>query len=497
MKSSVRNYLPAFAVAFLFVLPSIASAASLDISPSNITTNVGGTVTETVFVSSADQAMNAVSGTISFPADLVQVVSISKANSVLSLWVQDPTFSNTDGTISFSGVVPNPGYIGSYGEIFSIKFRGKHSGTANVIFKPSLSEVLANDGNGTDILNKTGAASISVNAAAPSQPSSQTTEDLTAHITSSTHPDQTQWYKLPHAVFDWTNSQGVSAVRIGYDRDADGKPNVLYSTPISHKELDFADGIWYLHVQERNSNGWGPIASYRVQVDTVSPLPFSITFAYSTTTESGTVAAQFTATDELSGIDHYQVSVDGNDFSVTADEGNRQYTLSASSGAHMLLVSAYDKAGNVTTENNRFAIAKNEMPREPFDLFAFGWLAVNYISIFLIAFAVGSTILFALWYGRVHISAYHHRLNRRLGIARNNVHKESDELREAITEEIFTLENMKSQRPLTREEERIAARFKKLLDIADSPSQSPSASVSPSESPSMHAIEKDIEDSAR
>ena len=396
MRLYFRVWLPAF-LAALFLLPSAAFAATLSFTPANTSVSVGATITETVWVSSTDQAMNAISGAISFPANLLQVVSVSTSNSVLTLWVQNPSFSNTDGTVTFSGVVPNPGYTGGSGRTVSIQFRGKKEGTATVAFSSS-SQVLANDGNGTDILTNTSPATLTVvpsSAAAPVPTAPATTNtDLLAHITSSSHPDQTQWYSLSHAIFDWTNAQGVSAVRLGYDQNAEGTPIVLYTEPISHKELDLTDGIWYFHVQEKGFDGsWGPVASYRVQIDTVPPHPFTVAFPQGTTTQSGSsISALFTAVDELSGIDHYQVAVDGKEFTVTADEGSQPYVVSAAPGAHMLLVQAYDKAGNVTTANGRFFITGGTAPSSSFDFFMFGWLAINYISLFLIAFASFSII---------------------------------------------------------------------------------------------------------
>lgn len=472
MTPFIRRHFPVLIVAFFFLLPSLASAATLGISPANLTTNIGGTVTETVFVSSTDQALNAIAGTISFPADLLQVISVSKTNSVLTLWVQDPTFSNTDGTISWSGIVPNPGYTGSYGEVFSIRFRVKQAGTANVMFRPSLSEVLANDGNGTNILGVTSAAVIAVNsstptpAPAPSSPSPSTNTDLNAQITSSTHPDQTQWYRLSHAIFDWTNAQGVSAVRLGYDKNADGKPSVLYGDPISHKELDLGDGIWYFHVQEKSASGWGSVSTYKVQIDTIPPPPFALTFLNGTSTQAGSpIAVQFTAADELSGIDHYQLAVDGKQSTVSADEGNNPYAVTADSGAHVLIVQAFDKAGNVTNAQGKFSVMGGAPSPSP--LFTFGWLAINYLSLILIALAILGTLLFGAWYIHVHFSAYRRNLNHRLGLTHAHIHKEFDTLKDAITEEILKLEEVKSTRALTREEERLVARFKKLLDQSE------------------------------
>lgn len=467
-------------VAGSFLLPFSALAATLILSPADANATVGETFTETVFVSSGDQAMNAIAGTISFPADLLQVVSVSKSGSVLSLWVQDPTFSNADGAISFSGVVPNPGYTGARGRVVSVQFRGKRAGTGAISFA-SASQVLANDGNGTDILTSTVPATVAVNASTQAPPapapSSSTSQDLLAKITSSTHPDQTQWYKLSHAVFDWTNAQGVSAIRLGYDKDADGKPSVLYGEPLSHKEIDLADGIWYFHVQERGQGGWGPVSSYRVQIDTVPPVPFTIAFLNGTTTQSGgTLTVQFTTTDELSGIDGYQVAIDGKESTITADDGSRPYAVSGDAGAHMLLVRAYDKAGNSSIADGKFSVIGAEKKAYSFNLFALGWLAVNYLSLLLIILAILITLIFAAWYIRTHFNAYRYRLNRRLGLTHAHVHKEFDNLKDALMEEVRNLEQAKSKRELTREEERLVTRLKKLLDQSE------------------QSIEKDLED---
>lgn len=476
-------YLRAYFLALLatfFLLPAISSAATLGLSPANTTVNTGTLFTETVVVTSADQAMNAISGTISFPTDLVQVVSVSKAGSILSLWVQDPAFSNVDGTISWSGVVPNPGFIGSRGQVLSIQFRARKAGTATVAIAP-FSEVLANDGNGTNILTGMQSATVNIRAAdtqvtpslpAPAGPSI----GLLARITSSTHPDEGKWYKLSHAVFDWTNAQGVSAVRLGYDTSEEGQPTVLYSEPISHKELDLEDGTWYFYVQERGVSGWGPVSTYRVQVDTKPPVPFDIAFLNGTTTVplGGTFPLQFTTTDELSGIDHYRLFIDGKEsVRVNAEEGSKPYAIASGElGTHTLMVRAFDKAGNMASTEETFSV----VPASSQSLFAAGWLAVNYLTLLLVALAVLGTLAFGAWYIHVHFSAYRHRLNRQLGVTHAHVHKEFDSLKEALIEEILALEKVKSARSLTREEERLVSRFKKLLDASEK------------------AIEKDIED---
>ena len=76
------------AAAIFAALPAVASAANVYFSPSSGSYAVGSTHTLAVYVSSADQTMNAASGVISFPSDKLEVVSLSKTGSIFTLWVQ-------------------------------------------------------------------------------------------------------------------------------------------------------------------------------------------------------------------------------------------------------------------------------------------------------------------------------------------------------------------------------------------------------------------------
>ncbi|GAI35186.1 unnamed protein product, partial [marine sediment metagenome] len=42
--------------------------------------------------------------------DKLEVLNISKENSIFTLWPEEPIFSNSAGEISFSGGTPHPGF---------------------------------------------------------------------------------------------------------------------------------------------------------------------------------------------------------------------------------------------------------------------------------------------------------------------------------------------------------------------------------------------------
>lgn len=154
-----RFFLPA--LAFLCVTPLSVHAATLSLAPSVAHVAAGDTVVVSVLVSS-DVPVNAVSGTLSFDSSLLSA-SLSKAGSFISLWAQEPTISN--GVISFEGVALSPGYTGSGGKVLSITLRAKSAGTVDVAWKDA--SVLANDGEGTELLSRNSGSSIFIQSARP------------------------------------------------------------------------------------------------------------------------------------------------------------------------------------------------------------------------------------------------------------------------------------------------------------------------------------------
>jgi len=145
-----------------------AFAATLGFTYPTLSVTQGEVFTLSVYVSSPDQAINAVSGTVNFPKDTLQVVSVSKANSVLTVWAEEPSYSNAAGTVNFAGVAPNPGFTGANGKVLFITFKALTEGTPQL--RISSASVLANDGNGTDILSATNGAIITIGPPAPEKP---------------------------------------------------------------------------------------------------------------------------------------------------------------------------------------------------------------------------------------------------------------------------------------------------------------------------------------
>lgn len=168
-----KLFLIVFGLLVSFSIASKAEAATLSTSPAGGTYSVGRTITVRVIVDSAGQSINAVSGQVAFSNSTLALQSISKSG-VVTLWAQDPAYSNSLGTASFQGVILN-GYTGSYGTVVTLIFKAIALGTANVTISNSASSVLLNDGQGTNVLSSTSGASFTIiPGATPSTVSSPT-----------------------------------------------------------------------------------------------------------------------------------------------------------------------------------------------------------------------------------------------------------------------------------------------------------------------------------
>jgi hypothetical protein len=144
---------------FIF-LPVSAQAAMLFSSlPSELYTDE--TFALDVYVSSPNEAINAVSGTISFPQDKLEVVSLFKDDSVFDLWINDPSFSNELGEINFEGIMLDSKSISEKGKIVRVVFKVKEAGFAQIYF--SSGSVLADNGEGTNILKELGSNTLLLN----------------------------------------------------------------------------------------------------------------------------------------------------------------------------------------------------------------------------------------------------------------------------------------------------------------------------------------------
>ena len=155
MKLSLQKIIK---VNFLFILlfvsiifPSFVNAATLFVDPQSKEVKNGETFYVLISSDSQGAPINAASVDVKFDNNLLSVQSLGYSNSIFSIWAEEPTYSNINGSIHFSGGLSSPGWIGSNGPILRITFKAKAIGQTDISL--SNGSVLANDGLGTNVLN--------------------------------------------------------------------------------------------------------------------------------------------------------------------------------------------------------------------------------------------------------------------------------------------------------------------------------------------------------
>lgn len=469
-------------VTLLFCGVASVDAASLAVSPASGSASVGGTINVILSAASDATALNAVSGTLSFPSNVLEVVSLSKSQSMLSLWVKDPTFSNVAGTIQFEGVVPNPGYIGTDGRVLMVTFKVKAAGTANLSY--TAGSILANDGDGTEVLtSKSGATYTLVPGAVPA-PTTTTPPDTTAptkttapdevvpQVSSETHPDGT-WSRLTAGTFNFVIPNTVTALRLLADSKATTVPTVTYVPPVTTRDIkDLPEGVSYFHVQYKTATGWGQVVHYKLQIDTTAPTTFTIR-------EVTPGVFTFVSNDALSGIARYDIQIDGGAVNAFTDDGSHTFTApSLTPGQHTLLVRAVDAAGNTTDSTLTFTtVAAEVVPPPPpvaapalsdSILLTKGTFAITILSVVTPLIALVLLLAWLLYLAWRTLGGIKRKIDLEIAEARTAVHQSFMVMRTEFAQDVEVLRKASVKRKLTREESKILKHLQGTLDTAES-----------------------------
>lgn len=454
-----------FAILLVFAFSITTNAATLSISSNSTSVNVGSTVSLSVVVNSEGVAINNAEAVVKFPNDIFEVVSVSKG-SVFNLWVEEPTYSNTDGTVSFNGGLPTPGFTGPYGNVLNITLRAKKAGSGEITISDSA--VRANDGLGTDVLTGQSGKVISV-VDAPVEvkvtPKVVPTETVSSEsvsapaVSSPTHLNQDVWYKDNNPIIQWDIPSNASSVQAGLSLDQSELPKTTFSSSVTHKTFaDTADGIWYFKVRYKAGGVWSDYGIYTLKIDTTAPLKKNVDFSLDEKSNILHISSEIT--DSLSGLDHYEVIVNGSLFKtipVSEFVGGKYDLLLNITGKINLKLVAYDKAGNTVDAEGQIinnVVTKN-IPKTNIPLMAF-------------VYGIATLLIFALgYYSRIHLVRYVHRLRIRRAMANGDSAKVLSLIKTRLEKHLELLHNIRHHRVLTKEEKKIKEELEDDLDEID------------------------------
>lgn len=127
---------------FAFTAPVLA--AELYFGAHGKEAGIGETVEVGVFFGTEGETINAISGIVNFPEDLVEFKHMKDAGSLMNFWVER---SKQNGSFLFSGIIPG-GFQGDRGYLFSLVFTAKKAGKAGFTIQDI--KAYLHDGKGTE-----------------------------------------------------------------------------------------------------------------------------------------------------------------------------------------------------------------------------------------------------------------------------------------------------------------------------------------------------------
>lgn len=356
LNKKIFIYIISYLAIFIFCTAIVVKAQSIDVdasklvshpeiffSPRSASFTEGSTFEVPILVNTKGQSINGIEIRLNFDKDKLSIIKPSSGASIIGVWVEPPKYDNVRGTASYVGVVPN-GIVTASGLVGTITFKAINTGHATVNVS-SASNLLLNDGLGTEISYNTIKAEYTIIPKAP--------EGLKVY--SVTHPFQGDWYKNNSPVLSWESDGTVD----GYSYVLDNKPDTIPGSSIMTKEStksfeNLSDGLWYFHIKANKNGVWGTTGHFLVRIDTVPPALFKPESNYvvaAAVLVERTLISFFT-TDNLSGVDHYEVGVIDKNQPITESpvfvESESPYQVPLKAGSNLrVIVRAVDKAGNI------------------------------------------------------------------------------------------------------------------------------------------------------
>jgi hypothetical protein len=167
-------------------------------------------------------------------------------------------------------------------------------------------------------------------------------------------PENDIWTNNSRPTFSWTFLDADSAIQAGFKWQTDNDSNfthldynsgeVLSGVSVYSPNTSLLDGIWYWRIMTKDSEGaWSTANTGRVlKIDTVPPDAF-VPRASNSSWTATSPAIYFNTTDNLSGLDRYEVKVDNNNSSKRTSPWILPEMID---GTHTVTVRAFDRAGN-------------------------------------------------------------------------------------------------------------------------------------------------------
>ncbi|MFA5186171.1 MAG: cohesin domain-containing protein [Patescibacteria group bacterium] len=213
-------------------------------------------------------------------------------------------------------------------------------------------------------------------------------------ISSPTQPDPNQWYSGEKVVINWVTTKPVKEVVGSFDQS----PTALSYSPLTDSSATFyatRDGLWYAHILIIYQDGTYSSADFLVRIDRTAPKAPAPVARQTGVPQNVPNSVSFGTTDGLSGIDHYEIWINGK--YVTSTRQPSYPLVGLPEGVNTIQITAVDKAGNKSKGSTSFDITQKVTKPQPISPTAAGLRRFFSSWLWMAAFFGLTSVIAAYW----------------------------------------------------------------------------------------------------
>ncbi len=318
-----------------------AGAATMEFSQKNLSVSAGETIDVSININPNGEDLDTARSVFTFDPARIKVESVLRVGA-FDRSTPGNFIDNKNGKVSWGGFTLE-GPVNDPGAFLKVTLRAIQPG-GNTILTLTNESKLISDGEEKINAATLGALQIEITEEKQTDPSLST---LT--VSSASHPEESGWYAQPNVEFSWVELKGgseVTAYYYAFDQASNTDPsNYLAATETSRTFEGVQDGVHYFHLKGVQADGKSTKTVHRrIQIDTQKPNPIAITVSHEQLIEGESLWMTFATTDELSGVEQYQVAINGSAY--LPQESPLEIT-DLVPGTYFIRVAALDRAGNV------------------------------------------------------------------------------------------------------------------------------------------------------
>lgn len=300
----------------------------------------------TIKIDTGGEAINAVQIIVNYDPSMGRIENVLTNSSFCSPeFFLEKEIDNNKGEARIVCGLPNPGFIGEKGVVAELLIQPLKAGELVLRFGEE-TQVLANDGLGTNVLRMVTNANYRVTSFESKVAASDKVSLPEVIIFSSTHPNSERWYNKKEITFSWPSQEGYSYIYL-LDQTPDTTLTQENGKITNDKSVVLrveTDGAYYFHIAAKKEDKIGPISHFKIKIDKTPPLQLTIKSSATKIKVGEVVRFEFSSKDEVSGLQSgYYVKVDNG---IRLPSLPQLYVAFSEKGKHTLSVRVFDNANN-------------------------------------------------------------------------------------------------------------------------------------------------------